>query len=278
MDAEKTHWPVKVMCRVLKVSRAGYYAWKKREESQRAAEDRRLGEIIRKSHEQSRKNYGSPRIHADLRRKGERIGRKRVMRLMRAQGLHGRMRRSFKRTTDSNHDQPIAPNLLDQNFTATAPNEIWVGDVTYLRTPDGWLYLAVILDLYARMVVGWAVSASNDHRLVLAALNQAVQHRQPEAGLVHHTDRGSTYASGDYQEFLENHGFTCSMSRKGNCYDNAAMESWFSTLKAELGEDYASREAAVRALFDYIEVFYNGQRLHSTLGYLSPREFERACA
>jgi transposase InsO family protein len=197
---------------------------------------------------------------------------------MREQGLCGVSRRRRTRTTDARHGLPVAANLLDREFTAEAPNERWVGDVTYLRIPEGWLYLAVILDLYSRMVVGWALSRENDRKLVLRALDQAVRRRRPGHGLLHHSDRGSPYASEDYQEKLASWGIVCSMSRSGDCYDNAPMESWIGTYKTELGESFASEADAEVKTFDYIEVFYNHQRLHSTLGYRSPYEFEHAAS
>jgi transposase InsO family protein len=261
---------------VLKVSRSGFYAWFERPESKRTRADRRLGVLVGEAHARSRGTYGSPRVRAELRAHGEHVGRKRVARLMRAQALRGRDRRRFTKTTDSKHKQAVAPNLLQQDFSATAPDQRWVGDVTFLRTPDGWLYLAVLLDLYSRFVVGWALSLNNDRWLALDALDMAYKRRMPEAGLVHHTDRGSPYASDDYRKALADRGVLVSMSSTGNCYDNAAMESWFGMFKAELGDTFESGRAAARDIFDFIEVFYNGQRRHSTLGYLSPREFERA--
>jgi len=274
IDEEKATWPVRPMCRVLEVSPAGYYAWRSRPESERATEDRKLGVLVDESYARSRTTYGSPRVHADLKAGGVKVSRKRVARLMRERGLRGRVRRAHVRTTDSRKGNPPAENLLDRDFTATAPNKRWVGDVTYLWVPEGWLYLAVILDLFSRKVVGWATSRTNDRQLALHALGMAMVHRCPDAGLLHHTDQGSPYASEDYQTALDDAGITCSMSRRGNCYDNAVMESWFGILKSELGERYASRAAADRELFDYIEVFYNGIRRHGSLGYLAPREFE----
>jgi transposase InsO family protein len=232
--------------------------------------------LVRESHERSRKTYGSPRVHADLGARGERVSRKRVIRLMQEQGLQARVRRRYKCTTDSDHELPVAPNLLDRHFEAAAPNERWVGDTTELRVGDsGRLFLAAILDLYSRFVVGWALSAVNDRKLVIKALDMALRRRCPDSGLLHHSDQGSPYASEDYQRELAAHGITCSMSRRGNCYDNAAMESWFSTFKSELGERFESYANAKEQAFDYIEVFYNQQRIHSTIGYLSPADFER---
>lgn len=275
VDAEKAQVPVVRLCDILNVSRSGFYAWQERPESKRAREDRRLSVLIRAAYEQGRGYYGSPRVLRELRNEGERVSRKRVVRLMQEQGLVARARRRYKATTASDHGQPIAPNLLCQNFAASAPNERWVGDTTELLVNGGKLYLAVILDLFSRYIVGWAVSAVNDRHLVIRGLDRALRHRRPAAGLIHHSDRGSPYASEDYRKRLEAHGIKCSMSRRGNCYDNAAMESWFSTLKAELGERFENPSKAKEELFDYIEVFYNRQRTHSAIGYVSPAEFER---
>ncbi len=271
--AEKACWPIVVMCAVLKVSTSGFYAWLRHAPSAHATKDERLKILVGESFVRSRKTYGSPRVHADL--AGEHVGRNRVIRIMRDAGHVARVRRRYRSTTMSEHDQPIAANLLDRDFTAAAPNERWVGDTTELLTPTGKFYLAAIVDLYARLVVGWAVSAVNDRHLTIAALGQAVRRRCPDAGLLHHTDRGSTYASEDYQEVLRRHGITCSMSRRGNCHDNAAMESWFSTFKFELGETFESIRRGKELAFDYIEVFYNQQRRHSSIGYLPPAELER---
>ena len=278
IDAEKASWPVTRMCKALEVSKSGYYAWRSRPESSRAREDTRLGVLVEESHRASRTIYGSPRVHRDLLKRGERVSRKRVMRLMRERGLEGKVRRRWVTTTDGDHGHRVAPNLLGQNFEASGPNERWAGDVTYLRVPDGWLYLAVILDLFSRRVVGWALSSCNDRRLALRALDMAVRRRRPEPGLVHHTDQGSPYASDDYQEVLDRYGMTCSMSRRGNCYDNAVVESWFGMFKTELGDSFDSVADAKGKVFDYIEAFYNSRRLHSALGYLSPLEFERTMA
>jgi putative transposase len=276
---EKANYSLTRLCRALDVSRAGFYAWHHRPESQRRCEDRRLTVAITAFHQQSRGNYGSPRLLADLLEAGERVSRKRVARLMRQEGLKGRVRRRYKCTTMSEHDQPIAPNLLDRDFTADAPNQRWVGDTTELLLGnDGKFFLATILDLYSRFVVGWAISAVNDRHLTLRALNQAVRRRCPESGLLHHSDQGSTYASEDYRRALDERGITCSMSRRGDCYDNAVIESWHSTLKAELGERFASLAEAKYELFDYIEVFYNQRRRHSTLGQVSPAVYERRMA
>jgi transposase InsO family protein len=232
--------------------------------------------MIRAAHEKSRKTYGSPRVHAELHAQGIAVSRKHVARLMRNEGLRARMRKRYRCTTMSDHDQPVAANLLDRRFEAEKPNQRWVGDVTELVTGQGKLYLAVILDLFSRMVVGWALSAANDRHLALRALEQALRRRCPEAGLLHHTDQGSPYASEDYQRVLTAHGIICSMSRRGSAHDNAAMESWFSTMTLELGDHFESHADAKVKLFDWIEVFYNHERRHSTLGYVSPGEFERA--
>jgi putative transposase len=271
---------VSTLCRVLRVQRSGYYAWLGREESGHALDDRRLTVEIRAVFAEKKKRYGSPRVCRELRDRGTRVCRHRVARLMREQKLCARRRRKFVKTTDSAHALPTPPNLLARDFTAEAPNRVWVGDVTYLPTPEGWLYLAVLLDLYSRRVVGWAFSEHNDEALTLAALRMAIEQRQPEPGLMHHTDRGTTYASGAYQDELAKRGFVCSMSRKGNCWDNAVAESFFSTLDVECenGDMFSSRTAARREVTEYILGFYNPTRLHSTLGYVSPMEYERAAA
>lgn len=264
------------MCRVLKVSPSGYYAWRKRPESAHDREDLRIGVLIGEAHARSRATYGSPRVHAVLKAKGLKVSRKRIMRLMKGLGLRGRRPRAFVRTTDSVLGEPAAPNLINRDFTASAPNLKWVGDVTYLRTPEGWIYLAVLLDLYSRRVVGWALSPINDRKLALVALKSALIARRPAPGWIHHTDRGSPYLSEEYQKALEDADATPSNSRRGNCHDNAAMESWNATLKCELGEVFDSLADAQRRLFDYIEVFYNQTRIHSANGHCSPAEFERA--
>jgi putative transposase len=274
--AEKAVYPVEVLCDVLGVSRSGYYAWSKRPAPARAKTDAKLQAQIAAVHRTSRGTYGSPRVHADLRSKGVRVGKKRVERLMRAEGLQARRKRRFRRTTDSNHTQPIAPNVLARQFTAKAPNRAWVTDVTYIATDEGWLYLAAILDLFSRRVVGWATSATNDRSLALDALEQALRTRRVTAELLHHSDRGSPYASEDYRHMLRRHGIVASMSRTGDCWDNAVAESFFATLKGELvdHERYPTRAAATASIGDYIEGFYNPARRHSYLGYVSPVEFE----
>jgi transposase InsO family protein len=276
--AEKAEYPVAGMCGWLGVSRSGFYAWQMRPPSAHAVEDKLLRLQVREAFDRSRCTYGSPRVHAELASKGIQVSRKRVVRLMQAEGLVARHRRRYKCTTMSEHDQPIAPNLLGRDFQASVPNQRWVGDTTELYIGDtrAKMYLAAILDLFSRFVVGWAVSAVNDRHLVIKALEMAIRRRCPGAGLIHHSDRGSTYASEDHRKILEAHDITCSMSGRGNCYDNAAMESWFSTLKSELGERFESYGSAKGKLFDYIEVFYNQQRRHSVIGYASPADYEKA--
>jgi putative transposase len=274
--AEKAVYPVGVLCDVLGVSRSGYYAWSGRPEPARAQSDAQLKAQIAAVHEKSRSTYGSPRVHAELRGKGVRVGKKRVERLMREDGIRARQKRRFRRTTDSNHTHPIAPNVLARQFTVTAPNKVWVTDVTYIATAEGWLYLAAILDLFSRRVVGWATSATNDRALALGALELALRARQPAAGLLHHSDRGSPYASEDYRQALRQRGLVASMSRSGDCWDNAVAESFFGTLKAEHVdyERYPTRAIAIASIGDYLERFYNPVRRHSHLDYVSPMEFE----
>jgi transposase InsO family protein len=274
--AEKAHHAISLLCRCLRVTRSGFYAWQRRPESVHAAQDRRLKVLVHTAFEESKGRYGSPRIHRDLRAQDVRVSRKRVVRLMQEERLHARVRRRFTCTTMSDHAHPVAANLLNRQFTAAAPNQRWVGDTTeFVIGESGKIYLAAILDLFSRFVVGWAVSAVNDRHLTLHALDVAVKRRCPEAGLLHHSDQGCTYASEDYQRMLHAHGITCSMSRRGDCYDNAVMEAFFSTVKSELGERFGSCGEAKVQLFDYIEVFYNQRRRHSTIGYLSPAVFER---
>ncbi len=264
------------LCRNLEVTSTGFYAWQARPESQHARDDRRLKLLVQTSFVDSRRNYGSPRVHDDLIDLHERVSRKRVVRLMQEAGLKARVRKRYKHTTMSEHDQPVAANLLDRQFKADAPNQRWVGDTTeFVIGTSSKLYLAVILDLFSRFVVGWAVSAVNDRHLTIKALEMALKRRCPGSGLLHHSDQGCTYASEDYQDVLDAHGIVCSMSRRGNCYDNAVMESFFSTVKNELADQFASNADAKMELFDYIEVFYNQRRRHSTVGRISPAAFER---
>lgn len=275
----KTPHPIRSLCQALEVSPSGYYDWFNRQAhpGPRAQANARLAQQILPIHRQSRKTYGSPRIQRELSPAGHSHGRHRIARLMRQQGLWGRAKGRFRVcTTDSHHDQPIAPNRLPDLPTPSAPNQIWVGDITYIPTQEGWLYLAGILDLYSRRLAGWALSEHIDTPLVLAAWGMAQTQRQPSAGLVFHSDRGVQHASHDYRQALQNAQAIASMSRKGNCYDNAAMESFWSTLKHELiyRRDFKTRAEARQAIFDFIEVFYNRQRLHSSLGYRSPVDFE----
>ena len=266
-----------LMCRALKVSRSGYYAWLVRPESERSCHNRSLLSEIRIVHHRSRRSYGSPRVTKDLRESGHCCGEQRVARLMREHGIKAKTVRRFRVTTNSQHAFPVAPNLLARQFTVSRPNAVWVSDITYIWTTEGWLYLAAVMDLYARRIVGWAMSPRIDGELTLAALRQALTHRRPSAGLIHHSDRGKQYAAGGYQTLLREYGIVCSMSRKGNCWDNAPMESFFGTLKQELvyQEQFATRDEAKAKIFEYIEVFYNRQRRHSSAGSYSPVEFER---
>ena len=264
------------MCSTLEVSRSGLYAAFVRHESNRNREDFRVTVLIREEHEKSRATYGAPRIHAALKKRGESCGLHRVERLMQEAGIRSKMRRKYVRTTNSNHPHPIAPNLLDRQFKVGAANQVWVSDITYIATDEGWLFLASTLDLFSRKVVGWAMSEIMPASLVESALQMAIDMRSPPVGLLHHSDQGVQYAAHAFQGLLERHGITCSMSRKGNCYDNAVKESFFHTLKTELcdHEHYKTRAEARASVFEFIEVFYNRTRLHSTLGYCSPAEFE----
>jgi putative transposase len=276
--AKKAEHTVSILCRCLRVTRSGFYAWQRRPESTHARDDRRLKVLVRVSFEASKHRYGSPRVHEDLLEQHEHVSRKRVVRLMQEDGLQARLPRRYKLTTMSDHDQPIAANILDRQFEADAPNQRWVGDTTEFvigASGNGKLYLAAILDLFSRFIVGWAVSAVNDRHLTMNALEMALRRRCPEVGLLHHSDQGCTYASEDYQALLDARGIVCSMSRRGNCWDNAVMESCFSTIKAELGERFDTNGDAKRELFDFIEVFYNQRRRHSTIGYVSPAVFEQ---
>jgi putative transposase len=276
----RDEFPVRLMCRVLAVSSSGFYAWCKRAPSARAIANERLLLNVRVAFTASDETYGAPRIHRELQAQGEQVGRHRVARLMREDGLIGRPRASRRpRTTDSTHNEPIAPNLLDRQFdvkAVTAVNQVWVSDITYVPTREGFLYLATVLDLASRRVVGWAMRATLDAELAVSALEMAVGTRQPASGLVHHSDRGSQYASAAYRALLAQHGMVASMSRRGDCWDNAVAESFFATLELELivKSTWRSRDAARLAIFRYIETWYNRKRRHSTLGYVSPTEYE----
>jgi transposase InsO family protein len=274
--AEKAHYPVLMMCRVLGVSRSGFYAWRGRSPSKRRQEDQRLAPAVESAFLSSGKRYGSPRVHAELTKAGELISRRRTCRLMNELNLVARAKRTFVPTTMSEHDNPIAENLLRRDFVAAGPHEKLVGDITYLPTAEGFIYLAILLDLYSRRVVGYAVGATLETSLALDALNMAISTRALNAGTIHHTDRGVQYSSADYVQRLEEKFIVRSMSRKGNCWDNAPAESFFSSLKFEVGEllngEVPPRDVR-RAIIDYI-AFYNLKRRHSTLDYLSPAEFE----
>jgi putative transposase len=274
---QKAEFPVEVLCKILKVSRGGYYAWSRRPPSPAAVRRGELVAAIRQAHAEGRATYGSPRVYRALKARGVPCCENTVAKLMRAEGLRPKTRRPFAvRTTDSRHDRPVAKNVLNRQFYPDRPDVVWTADITYVPTAEGWLYLAVVLDLFSRRVVGWATADHLRSELACAALRMALEHRRPRGGLLHHSDRGVQYASEAYQDALAGHGIEPSMSRTGNCWDNAVTESFFSTAKRELThhEAYATREEARGSLFEYIEVFYNRQRLHSTLGYRSPAEYE----
>ena len=264
------------MCQVLGVSRSGYYSWRKNEKSKRARENEQLTALIKEKHEGSRGIYGSPRITEALLKDGVRCGENRVARLMRIEGIVGVGKKKYKVTTDSNHNKPVCANLVQQRFEAERPNQLWTSDITYLWTMEGWLYLAVILDIFSRMVIGWSLHATLNKQLVLTALKNAVDIRQPAPGLIFHSDRGSQYASDDFQRMLKQYKIQGSMSGKGNCYDNAVTESFFRSFKTEFvyRQELSTRRIASMMAFDYLEVFYNRQRLHSSIGYMTPCEFE----
>jgi putative transposase len=277
----KTEHSIYQLCEVFVVSPSGYYDWCRRQEQpcQRQQQDQQLKAEIARIHERSRDTYGSPRVQMQLRRQGQRHGRNRIARLMREQDLCGRQKKRYRvQTTDSKHDEPIAPNRLAEVPAATRPDQLWAADITYVETAAGWVFVAAILDLYSRRIVGWAVSQQINTPLVLMALSTALTHRQPPAGLIFHSDRGVQYASADYRRALAAAGLIASMSRKANCYDNATMEAFWSTLKLELiyRRQFDNASQLRQAIFDYVEVFYNRQRLHSSLGYRTPADFECA--
>lgn len=278
ISEQKVAFPIAVLCRVLLVSTSGYYASQTRPESEWAKRERELGVHVTAAFKEFKGRYGSPRILRELRKKSQRTGRKRIARIMRAKGLVARIRRRFRCTTDSKHDHPIAPNRLKRKFTIARPNRVWVTDITFIRTKQGWLYLAAVLDLFSRRVVGWATSTNVDRHLALAALGQAVASRSPRPGLIHHSDRGSTYAADDYRKALRAVRMKASMSRKADCWDNAVAESFFGSLKRELEgvDSFETHAAASLAIGNYIDGFYNLTRSHSTLNYMSPIEFELA--
>ena len=278
IDSEKAAYPLRLLCRVLQVSKSGYYAWLRRGPSDRALEDEKLRPKVAAAFELGRGTCGSVRVRQELLDQGFEIGRRRVARLMGEMGLAGLPARKFQTTTDSNHSKPIAGNVLDRDFEASRPNQKWVTDITYIWTAEGWLYLAAVLDLYSRRVVGWSTDESLETSLCLNALSMALDNRQKITGLTHHSDRGVQDASDDYQKALKARGITCSMSRRANCWDNAVAESFFGTLKTELiyRKPWLTRESAREAIGEYIEVFYNRIRRHSTIGYVSPAKFEDA--
>lgn len=265
------------MCDIVGVSRSGFYAWLRRPQSQRKMKNQQLAIKIRLIHGQSRKSYGAPRIHRELKEQGVPCSKNRVARLMRREGIKAKTPRKFKATTDSKHNLPVAPNLLDQRFDIIEPNKVWLADITYVATEEGWLYLAGIMDLGSRRIIGWSMDKQMSRTLTIGALRMALGTRADVQGVIHHSDRGSQYASEDYQKLLRSEGMICSMSRKGNCYDNAVMESFFGTIKTECLYEFRfrSREEARRIIFDYIEIFYNRQRRHSALDYLSPCNYEQ---
>jgi transposase InsO family protein len=277
IQAEKARQPTAKLCRALGVSRSGYYAWSRRAPSARALADAKLVPVIRACHARSRATYGSPRIHQDLRALDYRISRKRVARLMRREGLSARPARRYRATTESKHHMPVAPNVVARHFHASGPNRVWVTDMTYVWTWEGWLFLAAIVDVFSRRIVGWAVADHLRTELALEALGMALGVRQVDEGLVHHSDRGSQYASDLYRAELAARGIVCSMSRVGDCWDNAVAESFFATLKTELihRRPWPTKHEARIAIHDYIGSFYNPHRRHSSLGYLSPMDYER---
>jgi putative transposase len=281
IEDHRETFPVRVLCDVMGVSAAGYYAWRGRPERPRKTVNRALLSEIRRLHLAHRGRYGAPRIHAALRGLGHTVSRGRVERLMRREGIRAVTPQRFRAcTTDSRHDWPIAPNRLGQKFAAERPNQVWLADITYVPTSEGWLYLAVVLDLFTRKIVGWAMRDHMRAELTIAALTMAIQRQKPAPGLIHHSDRGSQYAAADYRKVLDAAGMIPSMSRKGNCWDNAPMESCFGTIKTELVHQacYPTRDAARHDLFAYIEGYYNRQRLHSAIGYVTPEQAERQAA
>lgn len=276
IDAEKALYPIRLLCNVLEVARSGYYAWRGRPPSARAKANDRLLEEIRTVHKASRGTYGSPRVYRELTTPARPVSENRIARLMRVSGIRSKHRRKFRVTTQSNHRRPVAPNVLAREFTVAAPNRVWAGDITYVWTAEGWLYLAIVIDLFSRIVVGWSMSTRITDDLTLSAVRMGFRKRRPAAGLLFHSDQGSQYTSNDYRQFMINHQITASMSRRGNCWDNAVSESFFATLEKDLLQGWVpeTRSIARAEIFDYIEAFYNRRRRHSYLGYVSPAEFE----
>ena len=277
IQTHRDQWPVRLLCETLEVSTTGYYAWRQRPASARRQRRDALVVEIRAVHAEAKSRYGSPRVHAELAARGRDCCVNTVAKLMRDYGIAAKTARKFRRTTDSNHDLPVAENILDRRFEPDSPNEAWTADITYIPTREGWLYLAAVEDLYSRRVVGWSMAEHMESRLVVDALGLAVQRRRPGEGLLAHSDRGGQYASEHYQQLLDKHGITCSMSRRANCWDNAPMESFFASLKKELvhDADFTTRAEARAEIVEYIEVFYNSKRRHSSLGYVSPAEYEQ---
>lgn len=277
IDEHRDLFRLRPMCNALQVSVPGYHAWRNRPLSERSKEELRLVQLIEKIHLGSRGTYGSPRVHAVLAGMGETCSEDKVARLMRQHGIRAKTKKKFKATTNSKHKFPVAENVLDRNFNPEAPNQSWAGDITYLWTREGWLYLAVVIDLFSRKVIGWSMEPTLSRELALKALRMAIEARKPDSGLVSHTDRGSQYASNEYQALQDIYGIVCSMSRKGNCWDNSVVESFFGTLKQEhvFFCDFATRDEARLSVFEWIEGWYNRERLHSTLGNRSPVEYER---
>jgi len=265
------------MCKLLQISPSGYYAWRKRPESTHKQENQALIPLVREIHVQMRESYGSRRMADELCKRGEQCGRDRARTLMRLANVRVKQKKKFRATTDSNHSLPVAPNLLDRQFDVSESNRVWVSDITYIWTVTGWLYLATVMDLFSRRIVGWSMDTSMTRKLVSDALLMAIWRRKPGKGLIHHSDRGSQYCSDDYQAILTRHGIVCSMSRKGNCWDNAVMERFFHSLKSEqvCFARYQTPEEAKKDIVDYIEMFYNSRRAHSYLGYHSPNEYEK---
>ena len=281
IEDHRATYPVRAMCGALDVSSAGYYTWRSRPESRRSATNRGLLDDIKRVHRDNHGCYGSPRIHIELEAQGRGASRGRIERLMRRHGVRAIMARPrWVSTTDSQHDLPIAPNLINRNFVASAPNRIWLADITYVETGEGWLYLSAVMDLYSRRIIGWAMRDNLRTELPLAALQMAISAQRPGKELIHHSDRGVQYASDAYRQALDANGITASMSRKGDCYDNARMESFFHTLKTERvhHQQYATRVEAQRDIFAYIEGFYNRTRRHSAIGYISPIQMELKAA
>lgn len=278
MREQREEFCIESMCRLFSVSRSGYYDFLQRGPSQRKQEDDRLKAEIKICFDEGRETYGARRIKDSLNKQGKVISRLRTARLMAEQGLEVKTKKKFKATTDSKHNLRVAENLLNREFLVEEPDKVYGSDITYIGTDEGWLYLAITIDLYARLVVGWSMSSNMKAELVVGAMEMAYRRRLPEAGVIAHSDRGSQYASDQYQQFLAEHGIVCSMSRKGNCWDNAPIESFFHTLKTELIYccRFKTRQEAMDAIFEYIEVFYNRQRKHSTLGYMSPADYEAA--